>query len=66
MTKTELYNFLHDTKDNAEEVINKMQAKINEEKAKMDTETRRKLRCFYIPCCIICLLLGYYACLWTH
>lgn len=49
MTKQELQALLKDFGTKGKQVADELYAKLEDEKAQLDTETRRKVRAFWLP-----------------
>ncbi len=49
MTKSDLQSLLKKFGIRSEELADKVYAKLEEEKAELDTDTRRKVRAFWLP-----------------
>ncbi len=58
MTKSDLQSLLKKFGIRSEELADKVYAKLEEEKAELDTETRRKVRQFWIVVSVVTFAVG--------
>lgn len=58
MTKSDLHSLLKKFGIRSEELADKVYAKLEEEKAELDTETRRKVRQFWIGVSVVTFAVG--------
>ena len=58
MTKTEAKTFLEQLGVKVSEITDDVIAKVENAKAQLDTETRRKVRSFWIGCTVVGVALG--------
>lgn len=58
MTKSDLQSLLKKFGIRSEELADKVYAKLEEEKAELDTETRRKVRQFWIGVSVVTFAVG--------
>lgn len=58
MTKSDLLSLLKKFGIRSEELADKVYAKLEEEKAELDTETRRKVRQFWIGVSVVTFAVG--------
>lgn len=58
MTKSDLQNLLKKFGIRSEELADKVYAKLEEEKAELDTETRRQVRQFWIGVSVVTFAVG--------
>lgn len=61
MTKEELKAIVEDLKTEGEDYTEEFYAKLEQAKEQMDTETRRKVRIYWLVACAVCLIIGYFA-----
>ena len=59
MTKSDLQSLLKKFGIRSEELADKVYAKLEEEKAELDTETRRKVRQFWIGVSALTFVIGF-------
>lgn len=55
-----IIDYINDNNLTAQEIASKIEEKLEIEKAKLDTETRRKCRTFWVSVLILSLILEYF------
>ena len=58
MTKEELKTALKDFGSKGKQIADELYEKIETEKEELDTQTRRKVRVFWIGACVVSFLIG--------
>ena len=59
MTKEELKTALKDFGLKDKQIADELYEKLETEKEELDTQTRRKVRVFWIEACVVSFLIGY-------
>lgn len=59
MTKEELKSALKDFGSKGKQIADELYDKLETEKEELDTQTRRKVRVFWICACVVSFLTGY-------
>ena len=59
MTKEELKTALKDFGSKGKQIADELYEKLETEKEELDTQTRRKVRVFWIGACVVSFLIGY-------